>query len=256
MSLFITFEGPEGSGKSTQARLLYGRLHARGYPAILVREPGGTRIGDMIRRIVLDLQNTEIAPTTETLLFAASRAQLVSQTIRPYLELGGIVLCDRYADSTYAYQGYGLGHDLDELRAITAAATGGLIPDVTVYLNLTADEGLERKRLKRQGDKETRRLADKETRSSSERAGIAPSALLPVSPSPTRDPAVEWNRLDARELAYHQKVAAGYQELIAQEPQRWRLFDAHQPIEALAEQIARDLTPWLEHIQPVEATSP
>src|SRR5512132_3438658 len=154
MSLFVTFEGPEGSGKSTQARLLYGWLSARGYPAILVREPGGTRIGDMIRRIVLDLQNTEMAPNTETLLFAASRAQLVSQTIRPYLDLGGIVLCDRYADSTYAYQGYGLGRDLDELRAITAAATGGLLPDVTVYLDLTADEGLERKRRKRQLDRE------------------------------------------------------------------------------------------------------
>jgi dTMP kinase len=254
MSLFITFEGPEGSGKSTQARLLYGWLHARGYPAILVREPGGTRIGDMIRRIVLDLQNTEIAPTTETLLFAASRAQLVSQTIRPYLELGGIVLCDRYADSTYAYQGYGLGHDLDELRAITAAATGGLIPDVTVYLNLTAEEGLERKRLKRQNDRERGRLSE----GARGRAGELADASLgrPPTAAPNPDLAVEWNRLDARELAYHQKVAAGYQELIAQEPQRWRIFDAHQPIEALAEQIARDLSPWLEHIQPVEATSP
>lgn len=253
MSLFITFEGPEGSGKSTQARLLYGWLHARNYPAILVREPGGTRIGDMIRRIVLDLQNTEIAPTTETLLFAASRAQLVSQTIRPYLELGGIVLCDRYADSTYAYQGYGLGRDLDELRAITAAATGGLIPDVTVYLDLTAEEGLERKRLKRQGDKEIRRQADKQMLGNSQPAPASQS--LPLVTSPPRAESVEWNRLDARELAYHQKVAAGYQELIAQEPQRWRIFDARQPVEELAEQIARDLMPWLEHIQPVEATS-
>jgi len=251
MSLFITFEGPEGSGKSTQARLLYGRLHARGYPAILVREPGGTRIGDMIRRIVLDLQNTEIAPTTEMLLFAASRAQLVSQTIRPYLELGGIVLCDRYADSTYAYQGYGLGRDLDELRAITAAATGGLIPDVTVYLDLTAEEGLERKRLKRQSAQTAARAGDKVIG----RRDQAELPTRPLAPSPARPDTVEWNRLDARELAYHQKVAAGYQNLIAQEPQRWRLFDARQPVEALAEQIARDLAPWLEHIQPVEVTS-
>jgi dTMP kinase len=253
MSLFITFEGPEGSGKSTQARLLYGRLHARGYPAILVREPGGTRIGDMIRRIVLDLQNTEIAPTTETLLFAASRAQLVSQTIRPYLEVGGIVLCDRYADSTYAYQGYGLGHDLDELRAITAAATGGLIPDVTVYLDLTAVDGLERKRLRRQSDRE--RAGDKVVGRKDQTEIELPAPSRPPASAPARPDKVEWNRLDARELAYHQKVAAGYQDLIAQEPQRWRLFDARQPIEALAEQIARDLAPWLEHIQPVEATS-
>src|SRR3954451_1061241 len=185
MSLFVTFEGPEGSGKSTQARLLYGWLSARGYPAILVREPGGTRIGDMIRRIVLDLQNTEMAPNTETLLFAASRAQLVSQTIRPYLDLGGIVLCDRYADSTYAYQGYGLGRDLDELRAITAAATGGLLPDVTVYLDLTADEGLERKHRKRQ---ETAEHA---------KASLPPPAAQPrtgAAHTESRSNVVEWNR--------------------------------------------------------------
>jgi len=256
MSLFVTFEGPEGSGKSTQARLLYGWLSARGYPAILVREPGGTRIGDMIRRIVLDLQNTEMAPNTETLLFAASRAQLVSQTIRPYLDLGGIVLCDRYADSTYAYQGYGLGRDLAELRAITAAATGGLLPDVTVYLDITAEEGVERKRRKRQEEKEARRQADKQAGSSADRAGASLSALPPFSPSPPRENIVEWNRLDARELAYHQKVAAGYQELIAQEPERWHLFDARQPVEALAEQIAHELAPWLDHIQMLEPTTP
>jgi dTMP kinase len=248
MSLFVTFEGPEGSGKSTQARLLYGWLSARGYPVILVREPGGTRIGDMIRRIVLDLQNTEMAPNTETLLFAASRAQLVSQTIRPYLDLGGIVLCDRYADSTYAYQGYGLGRDLAELRAITAAATGGLLPDVTVYLDITADEGLERKRRKRQSDQASGRPGQAEN-----------SPLLPprpIAPAISRDNIVEWNRLDARELAYHQKVAAGYQELIAQEPGRWHLFDARQPVEELAEQIARELAPWLDHIQMLEPTAP
>jgi dTMP kinase len=131
MSLFITFEGPEGSGKSTQARLLYERLHMRGYPVILAREPGGTRISDLIRRIVLDLQHTEMAPTTETLLFSAARAQLVSERIQPYLDQGGIVLCDRYADSTYAHQGYGLGRNLEELRAITGIATGGLLPDLT-----------------------------------------------------------------------------------------------------------------------------
>jgi dTMP kinase len=247
MSLFVTFEGPEGSGKSTQARLLNGWLSARGYPTILVREPGGTRIGDMIRRIVLDLQNTEMAPNTETLLFAASRAQLVSQTIRPYLDLGGIVLCDRYADSTYAYQGYGLGRDLAELRAITAAATGGLHPDVTVYLDLTAEEGLDRKRRKRQSDQ------------SAGRPGQAEQTLLvpprPVAPTASRESVVEWNRLDARELAYHQKVAAGYQELIAQEPQRWHIFDARQPVDELAEQIAHELAPWLDHIQTLEPTT-
>ena len=239
MSLFITFEGPEGSGKSTQARLLYERLYARRYPVILVREPGGTRIGDLIRRIVLDLQHTEMAPTTETLLFSAARAQLVSEVIRPYLEQGGVVLCDRYADSTFAYQGYGLGRDMEELLAITRAATGGLRPDITIYLDLSAAEGLERKWRKRQ---ETRPRG-------------------PVSlPTPLREPPagreaqVEWNRLDARELAYHQRVEAGYRALIAQDPTRWLTFDARQSIDALAEQIFIAVDPRLRHIEMLEPT--
>lgn len=217
MGVFITFEGPEGSGKSTQARLLYERLQAEGYPVILTREPGGTRIGEMIRRILVDLRHTEMAPTTETLLFSAARAQLVSELIRPYLNTGGIVLCDRYADSTFAYQGYGLGRDLDELYAITAVATGGLMPNLTFYLDLDVEAGLARKRAQR------------------ERAE-APGAS---SANP------EWNRLDARDLAYHQRVAAGFAELIRREPERWRRLSAMQPIEELAEQIYREVVPLI-----------
>lgn len=226
MSLFLTFEGPEGSGKSTQARLLYESLHARRFPVVLVREPGGTRIGDLIRRIVLDLQHTEMAPTTETLLFSAARAQLVSEVIRPYLEQGGIVLCDRYADSTYAYQGYGLGRDLAELRVITDAATGGLRPDITVYLDLSAEEGLERKRRKRHG----------------------------LPPMDQRVAPIEWNRLDARELAYHERVESGYRELISADPARWRVFDARLSIESLAAQIEAVVEPYLATIRTLEAT--
>ncbi|MGQ9548195.1 MAG: dTMP kinase [Roseiflexus sp.] len=222
MSLFVTFEGPEGSGKSTQARLLYESLHAQRFPVILTREPGGTRIGDLIRRIVLDLQHTEMAPTTETLLFSAARAQLVSEVIRPYLEQGGIVLCDRYADSTYAYQGYGLGRDLAELRVITSAATGGLRPDLTFYLDIDAAAGLERKR--RKGARSTGQRGAND----------------------------EWNRLDARELEYHQRVEAGYRELISQEPERWRVLDARQSIEALAAQIAAIVEPYLISIVRLE----
>jgi dTMP kinase len=240
MSLFITFEGPEGSGKSTQARLLYERLYARRYPVILVREPGGTRIGDLIRRIVLDLQHTEMAPTTETLLFSAARAQLVSEVIRPYLEQGGIVLCDRYADSTFAYQGYGLGRDMEELQGITRAATGGLRPDMTVYLDLSAEEGLERKWRKRQ-----------ETRA---RGPVSLPTPPREPPAASREPQVEWNRLDARELAYHQRVEAGYRALIAQDPGRWHGFDARQSIDALAEQILAAAEPHLRHIEMLEAT--
>jgi dTMP kinase len=237
MSLFITFEGPEGSGKSTQARLLYERLHARGYPIILVREPGGTRISDLIRRIVLDLQHTEMAPPTEILLFSAARAQLVSQVIRPYLDHGGVVLCDRYADSTYAHQGYGLGRDLDELRTITAIATGGLLPDLTIYLDLSAEEGLERKQLRARG----KSLAEPGSRS-----------LSRATDASQRPAAIEWNRLDARDLAYHQRVVAGYRALIAQEPERWRSFDARLSAETLTEQIAQTVDPWLEHIRMLE----
>lgn len=216
MSLFVTFEGPEGSGKSTQARLLYERMSEGGYPVILVREPGGTRISDMIRRIVLDLHNTEMLPMTETLLFSAARAQLVHEVIRPYLEHNGIVLCDRYADSTYAYQGFGLGRDLADLRVLTNMATGGLQPDVTVYLDLSAEEGLERKFHAR-----------------GRMRGQTPTSL-PDGRTPTP---VEWNRLDARELAFHQRVEQGYRQLIAESPERWRVIDARQPVEAISLQV-------------------
>ncbi len=223
MGVFITFEGPEGSGKSTQARLLYERLQAMDYPVILTREPGGTRIGEMIRRIVMDLRNTEMAPTTETLLFSAARAQLVSELVRPYLATGGIVLCDRYADSTYAYQGYGLGRDLDELHAITAVATGGLMPDLTFYLDLDVEIGLQRKRAARER---------------AEQPGAAPKP--------------EWNRLDARDLAYHQRVAAGFAELMRRDPARWRRLPAEQPVDVLADAIFREVEPLLRRVAPLE----
>jgi dTMP kinase len=240
MGLFITFEGPEGSGKSTQARMLYERLRERGYPAILTREPGGTRIGDMIRRILLDLQHTEMAPNTETLLFLAARAQLVSEVIRPYLEVGGIVLCDRYVDSTYAHQGYGLGRDLAELRAITSAATGGLMPNLTIYLELTAEEGLERKLARRPA---ARRQGP---------GGRGQAAGGKAESATGIQPAVEWNRLDARDLAYHRRVANGYLELIAQEPERWRRFDARRQAEALAPAIEDAVEPLLCRVQRLE----
>jgi dTMP kinase len=217
MGVFITFEGPEGSGKSTQARLLYERLQAEGYPVILTREPGGTRIGEMIRRILVDLRHTEMAPTTETLLFSAARAQLVSELIRPYLNTGGIVLCDRYADSTFAYQGYGLGRDLDELQAITAVATGGLMPDLTFYLDIEVEEGLRRKRAQRE------------------------RTTAPGVPGAN----AEWNRLDARDLAYHQRVVAGFLELMRRDPARWRRLSANQPVEAVAAQIYAEVEPLL-----------
>lgn len=145
MALFIIFEGPEGSGKSTQLKLLEEWLSGRGHDVLATREPGGTSISEAVRSILLDPANTAMRPVTEILLFSAARAQIVAQVIRPHMERGGIVLCDRYADSTLAYQGYGRGLDLDTLRAITAFATGGLVPHLTVYLDIAIEDGLRRK---------------------------------------------------------------------------------------------------------------
>jgi dTMP kinase len=236
MSLFITFEGVEGSGKSTQARLLYQWLQVQGYPVILTREPGGTRISELIRRILVDLQHTEMASTTEILLFLAARAQLISELIRPYLETGGIVVCDRYIDSTYAYQGYGLGRDLDELQVITRIATGNLIPDLTIYLDLDVEEGLERK-LQSKRAYETMRDSLQGT-------------MGGVSPQPSTPP--EWNRLDARDLEYHHRVAEGFRELMKRDPERWLKLDAYQSVDQIAETIKQSVTPLLSRILPLE----
>lgn len=146
MSLFITLEGPDGSGKSTQAATLAERLRAGGYNVCLTREPGGTLIGDQIRQVLHDLKNTAMQPRAEILLYSASRAQLVGEVIRPHLATGGVVVCDRYADSTLAYQGYGHGLDLGVLRTITHFATGGLRPDLTLLLDLEAEAGLRRRK--------------------------------------------------------------------------------------------------------------
>jgi dTMP kinase len=203
--LFITFEGPEGSGKTVQSQALYAYLRERGLPVYLTREPGGTGIGDQIRQVLLSPENAEMLPSTEILLFSASRAQLVGQVIRPLLEQGTIVICDRYADSTLAYQGYGHGLDLELLRAITAFATGGLKPDLIIYLDIDVEEGLRRKR---------------ET--------------------------AEWNRLDRKEIAFHQRVRRGYLEMAAAEPQRWLVLDAARPVAEIQERIRAKLEEMLE----------
>lgn len=208
--MFITFEGIDGSGKTTQARALAAALSERGYEVLLTREPGGTPIGDQIRAIVVDnLTNTNMTAEAELLLFCASRAQLVAQVIRPFLAQGGIVLCDRYADSTMAYQGYGHGLDLNALRHILQFATGGLTPDLTIYLDLDPRVGLERRRRGR---------------------------LLMSE---------DWNRLDDKELAYHQRVHAGYEALIAAQPERWLRVSAAQSIEAVQAELWSLLKPHL-----------
>lgn len=199
--MFITFEGPEGSGKTTQIRLFAEFLRAQGCDVLTTREPGGTEISDQIRAVLMNLRNTAMHPRTEILLFQAARAQLVEQVIRPALNRGTLVLSDRYADSTLAYQGYGHGYPLDELRRLIAFATGGLTPDLTFLLDVDPAHGLERKQ--REG---------------------------------------EWNRLDAYDLAFHQRVRAGYLEMVQAEPHRWAVIDASRRIEEIQEEIRRQFT--------------
>jgi len=132
VSLFVTFEGPEGSGKSTQTALLYEALQQQGIPTICTREPGGTTIGEQIRTILHDVKNVSMRPETEMLLYSAARAQLVGQVILPAMKRGEVIISDRYAASTVAYQGYGHGLDLKRLRVITGLATGELRPDLVI----------------------------------------------------------------------------------------------------------------------------
>jgi len=150
--LLIVFEGPEGAGKSTQLKLLADALGANGVDVVAVREPGGTVVGDEIRRILLDPES-DIVPRSEALLFMASRAQLVEREIRPALEQGTIVLVDRFFLSTYAYQGDGRGLPEDELRQANAMATSGLVPDLTLLLTIPAEAGLARARDRGQHDR-------------------------------------------------------------------------------------------------------
>jgi dTMP kinase len=143
--MFITIEGPDGSGKTTQVAPLSDYLIEAGYSVLITREPGGTAIGDQIRPILADLKNTGMHPRTETLLFLSARAQLVEQVIKPHLARDYIVLCDRYADSTMAYQGYGHQNDLQQIETLINFATGGLKPELTLLLDVDVKEGLRRK---------------------------------------------------------------------------------------------------------------
>ena len=144
--MFITLEGPEGSGKSSQLPDLAEFLRGQGWDVLTTREPGGTPIGDQIRQILMRLDNQELHPRTEILLFLASRAQLVEQVIKPALREGKLVLSDRFGDSTLAYQGYGHGIDLATLRAMLDFATDMLKPDLTLLLDVDVEIGLQRKR--------------------------------------------------------------------------------------------------------------
>jgi dTMP kinase len=192
---FITLEGPEGAGKTTQATALAAHLAGRGVDVHLTREPGGTWLGERLREVLL-ARTASAGPTdpvTDTLLFNAARRQLVTEVIRPALEAGRSVLCARYADSTLAYQGYGAGVPLDRLRALEAVATDGLRPDLTILLDLPVEAGLAR---------------------------VAPGDVT---------------RFEAEfDLAFHRRVRDGFLALAAAEPGRFAVVDATRPADDVA----------------------
>jgi dTMP kinase len=196
--LFVTLEGPDGSGKTSQAARLGAALEAEGRDVVLLREPGGTALGERLRELLLHREDMPIDPLADALLFNAARAQLVAEVIRPALAAGRTVLCARFADSTLAYQGYGAGVDLDGLKALAAIATAGIRPDLTILLDVPAETGLNRKRR-------------------------GSGALT---------------RFESRaDLAFHRRVRDGFLRLARAEPERWRVVDATRPRSVVAAAI-------------------
>ncbi len=202
MGAFLVFEGPEGAGKSSQARALTSQLSQAGYPVVFSREPGGTMLGEAIRQILLPATPVAISPRSEVLLYSASRAQLVEEVIRPALEQGQVVVSDRFSHSTIAYQGYGRGLGVEPVASVVRFATDNLEPDLVILLDLEPRLGLERKR----GD------------------------FLTGSTE-------EWNRFEEEELAFHQRVRQGYLEMAKADPERWLVLDASLPFETLQDKI-------------------
>jgi dTMP kinase len=206
---FITFEGGEGCGKSTQIRLLAERLRAAGKEVLLTREPGGTALAEKIRSLVREESDDPPNSRAETLLFIASRAQVVENVIRPALASGTWVLCDRFADSTFAYQGYGRGLDLEELKRINSFATGGLEPDRTILLNVSPEVSAKRMRAR---EAATNTDADR-----MEKAGDS----------------------------FHSRLRQGFLELAAAEPDRFAVIQADGGVEEVAEAVWNSIQPML-----------
>lgn len=188
-AIFITLEGPDGAGKSTQARLLAERFRSEGREVLVTREPGGTALGEQIRELLLNSPAGSHESLSDALLFNAARSKLVSEVIRPALERGEIVICDRFSDSTLAYQGYGGGLAIDELRTLASIATGGLSPSRTVLIDLPVASGLGR-------------------RTSGDVSGLT-----------------RFETDEAHGSSFHERVREGFLELARREPERWRIVD-------------------------------
>lgn len=206
---FITFEGIDGSGKTTQIARMHTFLQEQGYHVILTREPGGTRISDRIRALLLDPEHREMEEATEVLLYAASRAQHVREKIVPALEQGKIVLCDRFLDASLAYQGYGLGLSLSDILAVNRFATSGIAPDRTYFLELPLE--VSRARL-------AARFANQE--------------------GP--------DRIEQKPVSYHERVYEGFTELRTQHPDRIVPIDANRSIEKIQQDLQTDILHYLK----------
>lgn len=195
--IFVSMEGPDGSGKTTQIELLETHLRDKGYKEVIVtREPGGTRISEAVRAVILNSEYIEMNYMTEALLYAAARAQLVGEVIAPALALGKAVISDRFIDSSVVYQGMARGLGVDNIYAINAHATQGLMPDVTIHMDLSAEAGLERAR---------------------GRAAL--------------------DRMELQSVEFHRDVAEGYRRLASASPDRIKTIDATLPIEKIHELI-------------------
>jgi dTMP kinase len=201
---FITLEGIEGSGKSTQISLLANHLKSLGIPVVLTREPGGTLIGEQVRKILLDPENTALDPKAELLLYAASRAQHLNEVILPHLGSPGVVLCDRFVDATLAYQGYGRKLDIDLIRTLDRIVCEGLRPDVTVLLDIDAATGVAR------------------ARGRNDSCGLETEA-----------------RFENEAIAFHERVRQGYLSLARQEPARIKVVDASRSMDDIQIEIRK-----------------